>query len=537
MSEFNPRVSPEATDGLELQNDSPESELPSQDRLFDDFADRRRAYADELASAESVPGFKRTFADTQNIRDVQAKVDAFNQEWQRYGGTEVDVAQAAVDALNFRSTFEDQAQAKRGLSDARDVFYENFRQEFEAQHVEPHDPAEDSTVRFNHARESGHYREQLPVGGEYRLALTPESSASIYLGSVERAAASENDIDNPSRIQIIDLSEMPRNNDGDIMYEGHRMDPELKYLLVQGNIDWNRDSGKSHFKGLRAGETVALGRGDGVTDRRFDLPETVSREHCTISIDEDTGELVITDKESANGTTLEMTVAETEVGTPSDADREAAEAAAASANNPQNQHEAMPPEEIARAHELLSNSAQLRTEIKDVAAEVVSAAQRGRAHALNGLSTPKNKYLEWRRDAAQEKYDRKAARQGTSMFKFVNKHYDKVAAKAQSKLKAKQSAYEGHSRMMDGRVANAEQRTLERRELGDKLRNKLMEDKIKAEERKLIRKEKAERHRQAKRSEQRLSYTERQAFVDTFTPQQKQQIRNAAIRAIKNRNR
>lgn len=410
MSEFNPRVSPEATDGFESQNDSPESELPSQDRLFDDFADRRQAYADELASAESMPGFKRTFTDIQNIRDIRAKVDALSQEWQRYGGTEVDEAQAAVDSLSSRSTFEDQAQAKRGLSDARDVFYENFRQEFEA-HQEQSQPSPE---------------------------VEPDSTEA------PEADAPRADVANSSPEQTTD----------------NTLQPEA------------------------------------------DAAET-----------------------------------ENHAEAPSDADREAAEAAAASANNPQNQHEAMPPEEIARAHELLSDSAQLRTEIKDVAAEAVSAAQRGVAHTLNGLSTPKNKYLEWRRDAAQEKYDRKAARQGTSMFKFVNKHYDKVAAKAQSKLRAKQSAYEGHSRMMDGRVANAEQRTIERRELGDKLRNKLMEDKIKAEERKLIRKEKAERRRQAKRSEQRLSYTERQAFVDTFTPQQKQQIRNAAIRAIKNRNR
>lgn len=192
-------------------------------------------------------------------------------------------------------------------------------------------------------------------------------------------------------------------------------------------------------------------------------------------------------------------------------------------------------EEVAKAHELLSHSALLRTEIHDVAATAVSAIQRGAAHTMNGLSTPKNVYLEWRRDAAQDKYDRKAARQGTSMFKFVNKHYDKAASKAQRHLSDRQSRLSKHSAMMDGRVNNAEQRTAERQLLGEKLRTKLMEDKIMAEERKLLRHAKNERRRQLRQSKERLSYQERQRIIDTFTPEQKRQIRNDAIRIIKNK--
>ncbi len=473
-----------------------------------------------------------------------------------FGGSASRSSSPETTEWNEDRAYQERLEAMANRSDSYDPFEASFETYEENERAGDSEPAArpDRPVRLDPSRSVAEQmsasldsnetiddalprmvaREQITSGTEHRIAIGEDIQASIYLGNAEMATNSESEADDPRRISIIDLRSAPRGADGTIQYEGHRLNADLQYLLVQGAPNWEEDTG---YKGIRAGETVNIGRADDATSRRFELPDSVSREHCTISIDEETGELIVTDKESTNGTTIEMSseALSTESREAAIAARDAAVEASEQTRPAVEAGPQLEIEEIARAHELLANSTLLRTDIKDIATEAVSAAQRGTAHTLNAISTPKNKYLEWRRDAAQEKYDRKAARQGTSMFKFINKHYDKAAAKAQGKLNDRQSRYSKHSAMMDGRVTNTEQRTVERRELGEKLRTKLMEDKIKAEERKLIRKEKAERRRQLKQSTDRLSYQERQRIIDEFTPEHRRRIRNTAIRAIKNK--
>ena len=127
---------------VQQESGAVETELPSEQALLDSFIDKRQKYENELAQAESVPGFRRTYEDKAEIAGIKDDIEAFNEEWSRYGGEEIDAAQAKIDALNFKSTAEDHIYAKAELKAAKDAFYTNFKKEYEEVNNSAEVPAE-----------------------------------------------------------------------------------------------------------------------------------------------------------------------------------------------------------------------------------------------------------------------------------------------------------------------------------------------------------------------------------------------------------
>lgn len=99
----------------------------SPETLVRDLAERRQAVQVRLVEVQSRPGFKldaiEMMQKRREERELQAELDALDHEWASYGGNALDEAQAAVDALNFKSTAEDHVRAKTALRDARNAVY------------------------------------------------------------------------------------------------------------------------------------------------------------------------------------------------------------------------------------------------------------------------------------------------------------------------------------------------------------------------------------------------------------------------------
>lgn len=147
------------------------------------------------------------------------------------------------------------------------------------------------------------------------------------------------------------------------------------------------------------------------------------------------------------------------------------------------------------------------------------------------FSTPKAMVLDYRRDRAQRKYDRISAKQDASRFDFVNRHRDRRAAKAYAKLQHHEANASGHRNMMQARVDKVDNKANERREAIDMRRKQLMAERIKAQERKLIREERRAR-RQEMAHERSLSHAERERRASSLTPEDMKRIRKAAIASL-----
>lgn len=180
------------------------------------------------------------------------------------------------------------------------------------------------------------------------------------------------------------------------------------------------------------------------------------------------------------------------------------------------------------ARDFLSQHQIFRTAVQEKTGEVVSGIERVVAETRNVLSTPRNIYLEMRRDAAQNKYDRRAVKRGTSVFKFMNKIHDKRANKAQAKLSTRESKYSAHSSMMDTRITTADSNKAERKATVEAFRNKLAQDKISAEARKLERKERRRRTQEVRG--RKLTREQRQKYIDDID---REKLRKAAALAVK----
>lgn len=94
---------------------------PSSVEVLRDFEDRRAKLAPYIEQLEQ-PGFKQSAEARIHQRDAEA----FAKEWKNYGGDAIDAAQAAVDALDFKSTPEQRIEATSALTAAKDAFYENY---------------------------------------------------------------------------------------------------------------------------------------------------------------------------------------------------------------------------------------------------------------------------------------------------------------------------------------------------------------------------------------------------------------------------
>lgn len=106
-------------------------ELPSRDNLIDSFVSKRSTYQEELEQLEAVPGFRRVYEDNAEIAGVKDDIEGVNKEWNFYGGDAIDAAQAKVDALGFKSTANERIAAQAELRDAKNAFYNNFKQTYE----------------------------------------------------------------------------------------------------------------------------------------------------------------------------------------------------------------------------------------------------------------------------------------------------------------------------------------------------------------------------------------------------------------------
>lgn len=154
------------------------------------------------------------------------------------------------------------------------------------------------------------------------------------------------------------------------------------------------------------------------------------------------------------------------------------------------EHGAISPERASReveAHDILTGFQIYRTDIKEGAAEFVTGFQRKVAQAKNLASSPKAMYLELKRDKAQDKYDRKAAKQGTSKFESINRRRDRKADKAYDKLATRQDALDAQKEKMKGRIETVDNAGRERVAAVEAKRQELMDKRITAEARKLER--------------------------------------------------
>ena len=180
--------------------------------------------------------------------------------------------------------------------------------------------------------------------------------------------------------------------------------------------------------------------------------------------------------------------------------------------------------------EILGSSLHLRRSMHNTTRSLINNTQMAVARGKNVLSTPKNRYLELRRNATKAKYERKQARVGTSHFKFMNKHYQNVADKHRKKSSDAESRFSKHTSVMKGRVETAAGNAASRNEAYEKRIDYYVAKKIEAERRKQLRMLKREKRAEG------LSYFERARFVDALSQEDKIRIKNEAIKAVRAEN-
>lgn len=193
------------------------------------------------------------------------------------------------------------------------------------------------------------------------------------------------------------------------------------------------------------------------------------------------------------------------------------------------------PEEV-EAREVLRKDQLLRSDIKRVAAGFISTSHDLYAGGRNVAVRPKKAYQTLKRNGASKKYERREAKRNTSMFKFMNRHYDRAANEAKKNLDWREANLADTTGAMDTRAASASTRRGERLEAIEAKKQYLIEGKIYAQERKIMRRERAARRRALHRSAEAgggMSHSERQRRIDTFTDEDRRRIRQLAIVAAK----
>lgn len=120
---------------------------------------------------------------------------------------------------------------------------------------------------------------------------------------------------------------------------------------------------------------------------------------------------------------------------------------------PEQQHDA---ETRLTDAEILGKSFQVRIAIDRNVTSALNKVQEKRAEWRNALSAPKQMYLENRYEAAEDKYQRKAIKVGTSHFKFINNHHQRVANKYKAKRDMAAGKLNAHTAKMEGRIKSSE---------------------------------------------------------------------------------
>lgn len=108
----------------------------------------------------------------------------------------------------------------------------------------------------------------------------------------------------PSRtFDVVDLRGIQEDEEGWKLYDGERWGSDVQFLLMQPSVhDVDPQRG---YKALRTGDSLVLGREDKLLNDRFELSGAISRQHVSIELDEN-DDLVVTDRNSTNGTSLEV---------------------------------------------------------------------------------------------------------------------------------------------------------------------------------------------------------------------------------------
>lgn len=191
------------------------------------------------------------------------------------------------------------------------------------------------------------------------------------------------------------------------------------------------------------------------------------------------------------------------------------------------------PQHELQAHEVLSGFQMYRTDVREGAANFITGVQHRVAQTKNLLSTPKNAYLQLRRDRMEEKYNRIAVKQDASGSDLWNRFRGWRAEKAYDKLQKREAALHGHNNIMRGRLDQVDNKGGERRQIVAEYRKQLMEKRVEAQERKLLR-EARRAHRRELLKDKSLSHGERERRVNSpITPEDKKRIRQVAIAAVR----
>jgi pSer/pThr/pTyr-binding forkhead associated (FHA) protein len=138
--------------------------------------------------------------------------------------------------------------------------------------------------------------EVVESGDPSFIDLSEKSEIGLYLN--EKGESGDKD----EGFRLINLQDYPRDEKGNILYSGQRLNKNVSFLLVQGEGDPDWKSGKG-FKGLRPGEVVTLGRSENNPLKdRFNLSsKTISREHMLLAVPEEGGGIFIENLNSTNG--------------------------------------------------------------------------------------------------------------------------------------------------------------------------------------------------------------------------------------------
>ena len=183
-----------------------------------------------------------------------------------------------------------------------------------------------------------------------------------------------------------------------------------------------------------------------------------------------------------------------------------------------------------RNREILGSSGLLRLEIRGSAAKTLNASQQLIAKTRNAIATPKLIWRTWKRDKAQEKYDRKKKRVGTGNF-LTNRIYASSAARAQAKLNKRTKRYNDHKNSMDARTTKADTSS-ETRLTAFRERVKYhSEKKIAAEQKKILRRVRNRRKNIARREGKKG--LELHNATHSFTQEEMKRIREQAIKAAR----
>lgn len=126
--------------------------------------------------------------------------------------------------------------------------------------------------------------------------------ATLYLGSEHPPQGGV--VSEPGRaLQIISLNDCHTNPDGSRQFMGYNFASDVEMLVIDPVLFIeSRDGGLRGYKGLRRGETLRFGRGHTHGDRFATIDNSVSRDHVSLCINELTGDVIVRDLDSTNGT-------------------------------------------------------------------------------------------------------------------------------------------------------------------------------------------------------------------------------------------